>query len=90
VEWCSFRTQIRLCVGLLQSLLTFEHLSEYERDESRRDVLWNGVVWGETEAHDYADQHHDFRGHKNLPSVVVEQEKYVEIIRITISVNMNT
>ena len=69
----SFRVQVRW----LQSLLTFENLSEYERDDSWRDVLWDGVVWGETEAHDYADQHHDFRGHKNLPSVV-KQEKYVE------------
>ena len=65
------------CALALQSLLTFENLGEYERDESWRDVLWDGVVWGETEAHDYADQHHDFRGHKNLPSVV-KQKKYVE------------
>lgn len=50
------------CFSLLFTV-TFEHLSEDERDESRGDVLRDGVVRGETEAHGYADQDHDFRCH---------------------------
>jgi hypothetical protein len=51
-----------------QSPLTFEHLGEHERDESRRDVLRDGVVRSEAEAHDNSNQHHDLGGHQNLPS----------------------
>jgi hypothetical protein len=62
-------------VIFLQKALTFEHLGEHERDESRRDVLRGGAMRSEAEAHDYADQHHDLGGHQNLPSGD-KQEKY--------------
>lgn len=65
MKWWFQKIQTRLTSVSVSCLLslTFEHLSEDERDESRGDVLRDGVVRGETEAHGYADQDHDFRCH---------------------------